>query len=1031
MNQSKPNNKSYSSDETQRQFRIDKLNRIKDLGVNPFAVDSKRDFNLTFVDFWFDYVVKHDFPTRIDEMQARLHPDLEYHSDIVLANVIIDQALHGYALEEYEEYTREWIESQENNQELIENFENYLEIRKQIISEIKEFLESKTNVNEYQIADYIEAYFQDADFAGDHKPSLVKNQTVTLAGRIKTKRGSGKIAFAVVEDESLVGGFQFVFKQDLVQENEGELNFKNFVKLVDEGDYIQATGKLELSQSGQPSLFVDSYKILTKSIRPLPDKLEYNNLEQRYLDRTADFKLNTLDENGLSTRDIVRIKSKYWQIWREEMEIEGFLPVEIPVLEQIPGGAEAKPFVTYYNELDQDMYLRISLELPLKKLIAGGFESVYEIGRIFRNEGSSPQHLQEYTQIEWYKSYTDYIWAAKFVKRVYQRIVMEILGDTKQIDYNGNEINWGDWCTPELAAEKGWEMIGGWPMIPYFDAMRYFSNGEIDTENKTAEELVELGKKHDIDDLSVELGIGTLLDKLWKKVRVNTRDPFFLCLPPVELEPLAKRDPKNPNLTQRWQIVAGGAELGKAFSELNDPIDQFGRFQEQQKARDAGNDEAQFMDEGYVKAMEYGMPPMSGFGTSERFVSFLLGKHIRECVTFPHIKSNENQAAKTKETNVAHCVVLKNDDIELWEQINASSHLSASFAAREGRKLFYTDSCKSSDGTEILMNIQDAIVIKQADSSNELLELKKLAESNNLTISVFTKAMIKTSDDSKIVESYSKKPIEDIEFRGILVYGKINTVRKITENFQLWSGDNISKKETKEKEINNFVVGETRLLALEDNTYLFKCDAKILEIGESEVGKYIVLDNTVFYPQGGGQPSDIGSIKNSSGVFNVTKCQKIDDKIYHFGNFENGEMSKGDVVQVEIEKESRKLNARIHTAGHMIDEAVKNLGWDIKPEKGYHFVQGPYVQYFGELENPAELIEELNAEINRLVNTDKQVSYRIFETTQEPNRQMIVEGYDSCACAGTHVKNLLEIGKVNIRKIKSKKGQVKISYEVV
>ena len=303
------------------------------------------------------------------------------------------------------------------------------------------------------------------------------------------------------------------------------------------------------------------------------------------------------------------------------------------------------------------------------KLIAGGFESVFEIGINYRNESSSPQHLQEYSNIEWYKAYTDYEWAAKFVKRVYQRIVQEILGTSTQTAYNGATINWGEWCSQEEAEEQGWGLIGGWPKIHYFEAVRYFSFGKIDTENKSDLELLEMCNANGINDVKITDGTATLLDKLWKKARVNTTNPFFLCLPPVELEPLAKRDPSNPKLTQRWQIVAGGAELGKAFSELNDPVDQFGRFESQQKARDEGNDEAQFMDMSYVRAMELGMPPMSGFGTSERFISFLLGKHIRECVTFPHMRTEQNNSQEAKNARVKY---LKEEINKFQEELNKS-----------------------------------------------------------------------------------------------------------------------------------------------------------------------------------------------------------------------------------------------------------------------------------------------------------------------------------------------------------------------
>lgn len=468
-------------------------------------------------------------------------------------------------------------------------------------------------------------------------------QHVTLSGRLKSKRVSGKIGFGRIEDESLPDGFQFIFKSDLLNsQNTSDLNYTDFKELIDEGDYIQAHGILERSRTGEPSLMVDNYVLLTKALRPLPETLRYDNVESRYLDRVADIKNNTADANGLSVRDILRIKSIYWSIWREEMSKEGFLEVECPVFESVPGGAEAKPFTTFYNELDQDVYLRISLELPLKKLIAGGLESVFEIGRIFRNEGSSPQHLQEYTQIEWYKAYKEYEWGMHFTKRVYQRIVNEILGTYAQVDYNGNNINWGEWCDEKTAQKNNWQLIGGWPKIEYFDAVRFFSNGSIDTENKNDSELVSMCHENSINDVSINDGTASLLDKLWKKARINTTHPFFLILPPVELEPLAKRDKNSANKTQRFQIVAGGAELGKGFSELNDPLDQYERFELQQAARDSGNEEAQFMDQKYIQAMEYGMPPMAGFGTSERLVSFLLGKHIKECVTFPHVRDSQD-----------------------------------------------------------------------------------------------------------------------------------------------------------------------------------------------------------------------------------------------------------------------------------------------------------------------------------------------------------------------------------------------------
>jgi lysyl-tRNA synthetase, class II len=700
-----------------------------------------------------------------------------------------------------------------------------------------------------------------------------------------------------------------------------EMGFDNFTDLIEEGDYLQATGVLDYSNTGEASLFVENYKVLTKSLRPLPNKLEYDNTESRYLDRVSDFKMNTTDKNDLSVKEIVRIKNKYWSIWRDEMEKEGFLEVECPIMESVPGGAEAKPFTTFYNELDQEMYLRISLELPLKKLVAGGFEKVYEIGRIFRNEGSSPQHLQEYTQIEWYIAYKDYDWAAKFVKRVYQRVVDEILDTKIQIDYNGNKINWGEWCTAQEAQKNGWELVTsdsknsdqtvGWPKIPYFDAVRYFSNGHIDTQNKTAEELCQMGHKLGLDDLTPELGLGTLMDKLWKKARINTHNPFFLILPPVELEPLAKRDPTNPNLTQRWQIVAGGAELGKAFSELNDPIDQFGRFDEQQKARDAGNDEAQFMDKDYIKAIEYGMPPMAGFGTSERFVSFLLGKHIRECVTFPHVRTQIDPKFKIN--------YLLSKKLEIETELT---------------KLGFKE--------------------PQTKSNMQIQELITPAEPT------------------------------------------------------------------------------TKLLCLE-NTYNFACPAKVLETGDLEDKTYIILDQTVFYPQGGGQPSDIGTINSRNGAFQVTKCQIIEDKCYHFGSFSEGFLEVGEEVTVNIDEETRKLHARIHTAGHVLDLALADCGFEYEPTKGYHFPAGPYVEYQGHIDSNPELIVKIEASLAKIIGANPKVSFEYVNGTHangKPMRIMHLEGYPDCPCGGTHVDQLSKIGTVKIRKIKNQGEFVRVAYSV-
>lgn len=619
-----------------------------------------------------------------------------------------------------------------------------------------------------------------------------KYPAITLAGRIKSKRNSGKIAFATVEDESLPDGFQFIFKKDFLDASTDEsLDFAQFLELIDEGDYIQATGKLELSQRGEPSLFVEELKILTKALRPLPEFVDYESVEFRYLDRVADFKLNTKDDKDQSVRDIIRAKAKYWTIWREEMIKEGFLEVECPIFETTPGGADAKPFTTFYNELDQDMYLRISLELPLKKLIAGGFEKVFEIGRIFRNEGSDPTHLQEYTQIEWYWAYSNYFDAIPLTTRIYRRIAQEILGKLEQIDYKGNHINWGSWCTQDIADKNNWTLYDGWPAIPYYQAVRYFSKnhfsgGEINLENKTYQELLEIAGQCDVV-LDKGISISNLIDKIYKKVaRPFMVNPMFLILQPVEIDALAKRDPNQPELVHRWQIIAGGEELGKCYSELNDPIDQLERFEVQQAARDAGDDEAQFMNKEYVKALEYGLPPLSGFGMSERLVSFLLGKHIRECVTFPHIRSQDQVAGKHGKTQVAHAILLNTDDIPLWSKLNAAAHLSAALGARKGERLIKIDHGQTRDGEIIPMNIQHAIVMKSTLDKQELLDLKRKGEAQELEVTLFTTEMRESSNDNKVVEAIGSKKISEVGILGVLLFGEKKFVERLTDHLDLF-----------------------------------------------------------------------------------------------------------------------------------------------------------------------------------------------------------------------------------------------------
>lgn len=441
---------------------------------------------------------------------------------------------------------------------------------------------------------------------------LIKDtDDVFLVGRVKSIRTHGKLTFGNLEDET--GVIQFLLREDVL----GEKVFHDFSSFFDIGDFLQIQGKLTLSKTNEKTLEIASYKLLAKSIRPIPQnfyglKDQEIRLRKRYLDLLA----------NPEVREIFYKKSLFWKTIREYLQDKGFLEVDLNALEQIPGGAEAEPFVTHHNALNRDFYLRISLELPLKKLIVGGFEKVFEIGRIFRNEGVSAEHLQDYMQMEFYWAYSDYQEQMELLEDLYKQVIQKITGGLKT-KYDGKEIDWS----------------GKWPKLKYFTVFK--ENTGVDLNNA---DILELKKYADKLHIKYEKnhGKGRLIDLIYKKtVRPKLIQPCFLINPPVEVEPLAKKDPQNPKEVQRLQILAAGTELGKGFSELNDPIDQRQRFEDQMKLREAGDTEAQMLDEDYLEAMEYGMPPLSGFGLSERLFAVIMDKSIRETVFFPPMKETE------------------------------------------------------------------------------------------------------------------------------------------------------------------------------------------------------------------------------------------------------------------------------------------------------------------------------------------------------------------------------------------------------
>lgn len=443
-----------------------------------------------------------------------------------------------------------------------------------------------------------------AEFLEKFSDLAKSGEEVFVVGRFFAWRDQGKIIFADLKDES--GKLQVIFNQKEIA------NFDLIQKTFEAGDFAEIGGVALETQRGEKSLLAKTARIIAKGLRPLPSEwygLEdtEKRLRQRYLDLL-------INEN---TKDLFVKKSRFWKTVRNYLEKAGFLEVETPVLEFVPGGAEAEPFITHHNALNQDFYLRISPELNLKRLMVGGFEKIFEIGRIFRNEGIDTEHLQDYTQMEMYWAYQDYEGLMKFLEKMMKKVIKETIGGL-QTDYNDEKIDW---------SKK-------WPKRDYYKLFKEATG--INLKKASDDNLLRKAIELKIENAGHKLGRGRLIDLIYKKtVRPKLIQPAFLVNPPYEVGPLAKRWRKDETRVERFQIVACGTELGNGFSELNDPIDQRKRFEEQAKLREAGDKEAQMYDEDYIEAMEYGMPPTAGFGVSERFFAILMNKPVRECVFFP------------------------------------------------------------------------------------------------------------------------------------------------------------------------------------------------------------------------------------------------------------------------------------------------------------------------------------------------------------------------------------------------------------
>lgn len=448
----------------------------------------------------------------------------------------------------------------------------------------------------------------------------LENQNVSIAGRVMSVRLMGKAAFFHLQDH--IGRIQVYIRKDKV----GDKAFEVF-KLLDIGDFVGVKGSVFKTRTGEISIIAEIFELLSKSIKPLPivkekiegdEKIIYDQFadkELRYRQRYVDLVVNP------EVKEIFIKRSRIITSIRQFLNNSDFLEVETPILQPIYGGATARPFVTHHNTLDMDLYLRIANELYLKRLIVGGFDRVYEFSKDFRNEGMDRFHNPEFTQVELYIAYKDYIWMMDFVEQLINYVVQNVF-NTSKITFGEHEI----------------DLSPPWRRLTMFEAIREYT--KIDVSELNEKELKKVAKDLNLE-LKPEMGYGKIIDEIFGElVEPKLIQPTFIMDYPIEMSPLAKKHRDNPKLVERFEPIVGGKEIGNAFSELNDPVDQKERFVEQMKLKDRGDEEAQVLDEDYIRALEYGMPPTAGLGIGiDRLVMLLTNSHsIRDVIFFPQMK---------------------------------------------------------------------------------------------------------------------------------------------------------------------------------------------------------------------------------------------------------------------------------------------------------------------------------------------------------------------------------------------------------
>lgn len=585
-------------------------------------------------------------------------------------------------------------------------------------------------------------------------------QEVVIAGRVMSLRRHGGSVFVDIYDGT--SKMQVFLSRDAI----GKKLFDLLNDAIDASDFIEVKGIPFITKRGAEALAVSDWRVLTKALNAVPSehfgiKDEDARYRKRYLDILLDEEL----------QEMFKKKAAFWSASRAFMEQEGFLEVHTPTLETTTGGAEARPFVTHHNDFDIDVYLRISVgELWQKRLMASGMPRVYELGRVYRNEGSSPNHLQEFTNLEFYAAYMNFDEGLAFLERHIHFVLDRAFAGQRVFKIKDFEV----------------DFTGPFKRIDYSDTIKEMTGIDVATatEVEMAATAEQLGIEYEGNNKE------RLMDTLWKYCRQKIAGPVWLTGHPKLVSPLSKENPERKGTVLRAQLIMAGAEFNNCFAELNDPVEQYDRFKEQETLIARGDDEAMMPDWEFVEMLEYGIPPTFGAASlGERFFAYLVDKPIRETQHFPLMRPEEGSSPKKKQTKirkVAVALIAEDAGLESWQVLNTAAHLSAALGVRGGKGLCKYESITTKDGETVPLNIQHAIILKSAPKK-ELPTLLKNAGEHNLEVTSFTREMLETTNDNKVKTATAEKDLAEVEFLGILVFGEADEVDQLTNQYPRYS----------------------------------------------------------------------------------------------------------------------------------------------------------------------------------------------------------------------------------------------------